>query len=98
DVADVQSIGALFEQAARWPGRLGILINNAGIEQLCASAEVPETLWDRIVDTNLKGAFFCAQAAARHMGAGGSILNVCSLTSEVGVPGAAAYGASKSGL
>jgi NAD(P)-dependent dehydrogenase (short-subunit alcohol dehydrogenase family) len=98
DVADVQSIGSLFEQVARWRGRLDILINNAGIEQLCASTEVPETLWDRIVDTNLKGAFFCAQAAARRMGAGGSILNVCSLTSEVGVPGAAAYGASKSGL
>jgi len=98
DVADVASIAALFEQAARWRGRLDILINNAGIEQVCASTEVSETIWDRIVDTNLKGAFFCAQAAARRMSAGGCIVNVCSLTSEVGVPGAAAYGASKSGL
>jgi NAD(P)-dependent dehydrogenase (short-subunit alcohol dehydrogenase family) len=98
DVADVASIATLFEQAARWRGRLDILINNAGIEQVCASTEVSETIWDRIVDTNLKGAFFCAQAAARRMSAGGCIVNVCSLTSEVGVPGAAAYGASKSGL
>jgi gluconate 5-dehydrogenase len=98
DVADLTSIQALFDQAVAWRGRLDILINNAGIEQVCASTEVAESLWDRIVDTNLKGAFFCAQAAARRMQSGGAIVNVCSLTSEVGVAGAAAYGASKSGL
>ncbi|MFS2223362.1 SDR family NAD(P)-dependent oxidoreductase [Pantoea sp. B65] len=77
-----------------------ILINNAGTEQICPSLEVDEALWQRIVDTNLKGAFFCAQAAARLMATngGGAIVNLCSLTSKVGVPGAAAYGASKSGL
>lgn len=77
-----------------------IVINNAGTEQLCPSLEVDEALWQRIIDTNLKGAFFTAQAAARQMQqrGGGSIINLCSLTSEVGVPGAAAYGASKSGL
>ncbi|KAB7896885.1 glucose 1-dehydrogenase [Rouxiella sp. S1S-2] len=77
-----------------------ILINNAGTEQLCSSFDVDEALWDRIMDTNLKGAFFCAQAAAKRMAArgGGSILNLCSLTSQVGVPGAAAYGASKSAM
>jgi gluconate 5-dehydrogenase len=78
--------------------RIDILINNAGVEEPCASLDVSEALWDRIIDTNLKGAFFCAQAAARRMTHGGSILNVCSLTSEVGIPGAAPYGASKSGL
>jgi len=98
DVGELASIEALFEQTLDWGGRLDILINNAGIEQLCPATEVAESLWDRIVDTNLKGAFFCAQAAARRMRQGGSILNVCSLTSEVGVAGAAPYGASKSGL
>ncbi len=58
-----------------------------------------EALWDRILGTNLKGAFFAARAAARMMQErGGAILNLCSLTSEVGVPAAAPYGASKSGL
>ena len=79
-------------------GRIDILVNNAGVEQICPSLEVDEALWDRIVGTNLKGAFFCAQAAARRMQNGGAILHMCSLTREVGVPGAAAYGASKSGL
>lgn len=81
-------------------GRLDVLVNNAGVEQVCDSFDVDEMLWDRILDTNLKGAFFCAQAAARRMteGGGGAVLNVCSLTSAVGVPTAVPYGSSKSGL
>jgi gluconate 5-dehydrogenase len=98
DVSDKASIDAAFEQVLRSLSRIDILINNAGVEEPCASLEVSEALWDRILDTNLKGAFFCAQAAARLMTDGGSILNVCSLTSEVGIAGAAPYGASKSGL
>lgn len=98
DVSNVAEIGPALEQIIQQLGRLDILINNAGVEQLCPSLDVSETLWDRIVGTNLKGAFFCAQQAAKRMTAGGSIINICSLTSEVGVPGAAPYGASKSGL
>lgn len=81
-------------------GDIDILINNAGTEQICPSLDADEALWDTIIATNLKGAFFCAQAAARSMtrGDGGTIINLCSLTSAVGVPGAAAYGSSKSGL
>ena len=58
-------------------------------------------LWDTILDTNLKGAFFCAQAFARLAARGGGdrvILNLCSLTSEVGIPTAVPYGTSKTGL
>jgi NAD(P)-dependent dehydrogenase (short-subunit alcohol dehydrogenase family) len=98
DVSDVPRIETTFERVLEDLGRIDILVNNAGIEQICASLDVTEALWDRIVGTNLKGAFFAAQAAARHMPSGGSIINMCSLTSEVGVAGAAPYGASKSGL
>lgn len=101
DVADVAACRAGVEGAATALGGLDILINNAGMEQVCPSLDVSEDLWDRILDTNLKGAFFCAQAAAgvmRQNGHGGAILNMCSLTSEVGVPTAVPYGSSKSGL
>jgi NAD(P)-dependent dehydrogenase (short-subunit alcohol dehydrogenase family) len=98
DVGSPAMIDAAFEAALRWRGRIDILINNAGVEKTGASLELSEATWDLIVDTNLKGAFFCAQAAARRMPQGGSILNVCSLTSEVGIAGAAPYGASKAGL
>ncbi|MEZ5591464.1 MAG: glucose 1-dehydrogenase [Gammaproteobacteria bacterium] len=100
DVTDLAAIRTGVDAACQQLGGLDILINNAGIEQVCPSLDVDEALWDRILDTNLKGAFFCAQAAARIMtqNAGGSIVNVCSLTSEVGVPTATPYGSSKSGL
>jgi len=99
DIRSVSSVRAGIARAADGLGSLDILINNAGMEQVCPSLEVEEELWDKILDTNLKGAFFAAQAAARLMRqGGGTIVNVCSLTSAVGVPTAVPYGASKSGL
>jgi NAD(P)-dependent dehydrogenase (short-subunit alcohol dehydrogenase family) len=100
DVRNVAAAKAAVEAARKQLGGLDILINNAGVEEVRDSLEVDEALWDKIVDTNLRGAFFCAQAAARGMAeaGGGAILNICSLTSEVGVPTAVPYGASKSGL
>ncbi len=97
DVSNVASCGQGVAEAAAEFGGLDILVNNAGIEQVCASIDVDEALWDRIIDTNLKGAFFVAQAAARVM-RGGAILNLASLTSERGVPTAVPYGSSKTGL
>ncbi|NPD16616.1 glucose 1-dehydrogenase [Xinfangfangia sp. D13-10-4-6] len=81
-------------------GAIDILVNNAGVEEIHPSEDLPEQLWDRIVDTNLKGAFFVTQAVARGMLARGrgAVINMCSLTSYVGVPTATPYGASKSGL
>ncbi|WP_232520619.1 SDR family NAD(P)-dependent oxidoreductase [Rhodobacter sp. CZR27] len=96
DQSRVEGIAAALDGA----GHLDILVNNAGIEEVCPSDSVTPELWDRIVDTNLRGAFFVTQAAARGMldrGAG-SIINLCSLTSFVGVPTAVPYGSSKSGL
>ncbi|WP_026783274.1 SDR family NAD(P)-dependent oxidoreductase [Pleomorphomonas koreensis] len=100
DVRDVASSRAAVEQAADGLGGLDILVNNAGYEEVTPSLEVGEAVWDRVVDTNLKGAFFVAQAAARRMQAAGrgAIVNLASLTSYVGVPTAAPYGASKAGL
>jgi len=99
DVTSVSSITTAFAEISERFGHLDILINNAGTEHVTDSLELTESVWDTIMDTNLKGAFFCAQAAAKIMKPnGGSIINLCSLTSEVGVPGAVPYGASKSGM
>ena len=99
DVSSVESIRHGFAEIAEKHPQIDILVNNAGMEQVTESLELPESVWDAILDTNLKGAFFCAQAAAKLMkSTGGSIINLCSLTSEVGVPGAVPYGASKTGM
>ena len=98
DVLSVASIRKGVAEAAGALSGLDILINNAGVEQVSPSLDVEEDLWDLIIDTNLKGAFFAAQAAARSMKKGGAILNICSLTSERGIPTAVPYGSSKTGL
>jgi gluconate 5-dehydrogenase len=100
-VLDVGVIGDLAPAVAALEARLGpfdILINNAGVEEVRASLEVDEALWDRLLGTNLQAAFFLAQAVARSMPPGGSIVNLCSILSEVGLGGSAAYAASKTGL
>ncbi|WP_172330248.1 glucose 1-dehydrogenase [Mangrovicoccus sp. HB161399] len=96
DQSDVAGIAAALAGIAP----VDILVNNAGTEEVCPSTEVTEQLWDRIVDTNLKGAFFVTQAVARPMLARGhgAVINLASLTSFVGVPTAAPYGSSKSGI
>jgi len=101
DVTDISSIDETLSRFETVAGGIDILVNNAGYEQVAPSLDVDEQIWDKIIGTNLKGAFFWSQAAARRMSnrlSGGSIINLCSLTSYVGIPTAAPYGSSKSGL
>ena len=95
DQAEVEAIGPALEGL-----EVDILVNNAGVEEVMPSTEVTPALWDRIVDTNLKGAFFTTQAVGKGMLARGrgAVINLASLTSFVGVPTAVPYGSSKSGL
>lgn len=101
DVSSVDTIAEAFDKLRELGVEPDLLINNAGVEQVSESTDVDEALWARIVDTNLKGAFFVARRFAADLierGQPGAIVNVCSLTSGVGVPTAAPYTASKSGL
>ena len=101
DVADVSSVQGGVDCVASELGRLDILINNAGQNIPQEVFDVDEASWDTVLGTNLKGAFFAAQAAARHMvagGEGGRIINISSQAGVVGVEERSAYGASKGGL
>jgi gluconate 5-dehydrogenase len=101
DVSKPDSIESLFDRFAGAGLMPDILINNAGMEEVSPSLDVTDDLWDRIVDTNLKGAFFVAQGFARPLieaRKAGSIINLGSLTSAVGVPTATPYTVSKSGI
>jgi 2-deoxy-D-gluconate 3-dehydrogenase len=94
------SVRAGVDRVASELERLDILINNAGLNIPQGVFDVEETSWDAVLDTNLKGTFFAAQAAARHMvagGEGGRIINVASQAGIVGIEERSAYGASKGG-
>ena len=100
DVRESATAARLVDAAtSRW-GRLDILVNNAGTSMIAPSETLPEEGWRLTIDTNLSGAFFCAQAAARVMipNRRGVILNISSILGQVGLPRRAAYCASKHGL
>ena len=100
DVLDIASIPDVVQRIVDDFGKLDILINNAGIRIPKPALEVTEADWDATVDTNLKGLFFCAQAAARPMidQGWGRIVNIGSQFSAVGSAGRAPYIASKHGV
>ena len=100
DVLDLDNIRETVEQVAQDFGRLDILVNNAGIRRRQPALEVTEENWDAVLDTNLKGAFFCAQAAAKPMmeQGFGRIINISSQLAVVAGENRAAYCTSKAGL
>ena len=100
DVTSPSSVAALFDAVRdRW-GRLDLLVNNAGLFGPAAQAdEIDLADWQRVVDTNLTGAFLCAQHAVRMMKAqdprGGRIINNGSISAHTPRPNSIAYTATK---
>lgn len=100
DVKDQESIERMAAGAEAALGKIDILVNNAGMNIRKPSLEVTWDDWNQILDTNLRGAFFVAQAVAKRMVPRhyGRIINIGSVTSVNGYAGLAPYGASRGGI
>lgn len=101
DVTDAQSIDDALKQAQSRLGPVSILVNNAGMNVPGPAADLPVGAYDRIMDTNVRGAFLMARGAARSMierGRGGRIINIASIGAERVLPGLAAYCMSKAAV
>ncbi len=101
DVTDVASVRSGVEAAVRALGRLDVLVNNSGVATTHRATEVKERDYDHVMDTNLRGAFFVAQAAGRSMIAaerGGRIINIASAAGLKPLSGIAVYAMSKAGV
>lgn len=100
DVTQFESIQAMMAEVFQAFGRIDILVNNAGCNIRKPALEVTWDDWNTILDTNLRGSFFVAQAAARHMVSQqyGRIINIGSVTSVCGYAGLGPYGASRGGI
>lgn len=99
---DVTQPGAVAEAVARIErdaGPLDILVNNAGIQRRAPAEDMAVDSWRDVMATNLDGVFYVSQAVARHMipRRRGSIINTCSVASELGRPTIVPYAASKGG-
>ncbi len=100
DVRDEASIAAMAEASEAAFGRVDILVNNAGCNVRKPALEVTWDDWNLVLDTNLRGSFFVAQAIAKRMvpRGYGRIVNIGSVTSVFGYAGLAPYGASRGGV
>lgn len=100
DVRNEASILHMVRQAAECFGQIHILVNNAGCNVRKPALDVSWDDWNMVLDTNLRGSFFVAQAVARGMIAHGygRIINIGSVTSVFGYAGLAPYGASRGGI
>jgi 3-oxoacyl-[acyl-carrier protein] reductase len=107
DVSKSTDVNRVIEEIIARESRIDFLVNNAGVSykregKKIPIVEIPEEQWDHVFGVNLKGAFLCSQAAARHMirQRFGRIVNMCSMAGKLGNsgPAGAHYSASKAGL
>ena len=102
DVTDEAQVDLLVKETARRFGRLDILVNNAGIVAQGRIADVTTKLFDQVLNTNLRGTFFCCRSGFRQMTqqqpAGGLIINMSSVAGIQSWAGTGIYSASKHGI
>jgi glucose 1-dehydrogenase len=101
DVSKLADLEKLVEAAVSRLGRVDIMVNNAGIETRTSVLDTTEAQYDKVMEINLKSAFFGTQIAARQMikqGGGGRIINITSVHEDWPMPGNTAYCLAKGGM
>ena len=100
DVGDVKAVDVAVTEIVGEFGRLDVLVNNAGIEKRAPFLEITPGDWQRQLEVNLSGTFYCSQASAREMAKRkyGRIVNLSSVAGLIGPIDLAAYGAAKAGI
>ena len=101
NVVDLQSVESVAQRVERTFGRLDVLVNNAGIGGGSSPLhQLSPDVWDTVMNTNLRGVFYCIRSFAPLMiqGRAGHIINISSLAGKNALPNGAAYSASKWGL
>jgi len=101
DVTDADAVHRAAGETNQALGRIDILVTSAGITgPNLTTWEYPVAAWDRVIDVNLKGVFYCNRAVVPHMRANGygRIVNIASIAGKEGNPNASAYSASKAGV
>ena len=98
DVGSSVEVGAMFATVAEHPGRLDVLVNNAGISRDHTVAKMTDEEWQAVLDVNLGGTFFCCRSAIPLLADGGRIISISSMAAHTGNFGVANYSASKAGI
>lgn len=95
DVAKADQAAALIEAAVQKFGRLDVLVNNSGVYEMLPIEAVTEAHYRKQFDVNVLGLLMTTQAAVKHLGAGGSVINISSAVTSLLPPQSAVYSATK---
>ena len=100
DVSDSEQVKKMFSEIENIFGGADVLVNNAGIAQQALFTDITDEMWQKMIDTNLTGAFNCCRSALPYMirEKCGSIINIASMWGEVGASMEVHYSAAKAGL
>lgn len=100
DVSSMEGVQTAFGEAAAALGEPDALVSNAGVREIDDFLGVDLPNWERVIDVDLNGVFYCGQTAARSMARreGGAIVNVASCAGLAAVPGRPAYSTAKAGV
>lgn len=100
DAEDLRTVPLMVDEVMGRYGRIDVLVGNAGTSRRQSAVDVTEPVWDRILDTNLKGLFFCVQAVGRVMvpRRAGAVVTIGSVAQAFARREMAAYASSKSGV
>ena len=100
DVSDSNSVKEMFAEISRTLGNVNVLVNNAGIAEQALFTDITDEMWQRMINTNLSGAFYCSREALKNMinEKNGVIINIASMWGEVGASMEVHYSTAKAGL
>ncbi|CAA2100180.1 3-oxoacyl-[acyl-carrier-protein] reductase FabG [Methylobacterium bullatum] len=98
DVSKAAQAQELIEAAVKRFGRLDVLVNNSGVYEFASIEDITEEHYRRLFDVNVLGVLLATQAAAKHLGEGGSVVNISSAITHVHTPSAAVYAGTKGAL
>lgn len=100
DVSDSSAVKDMFSRISKELGNVNVLVNNAGIAEQSLFTDITDEMWQKMIGTNLSGAFYCAREAAKTMISekDGVIINIASMWGEVGASTEVHYSAAKAGL
>lgn len=100
DVSDSDAVKEMFSEISRKLGDVNVLVNNAGVAEQVLFTDITDEAWQRMINTNLSGAFYCSREALKKMinEKTGVIINIASMWGEVGASMEVHYSTAKAGL